>query len=417
MLKASSLFYALAISVLIALVSSAVLSCAYFSGLSTRRDKLKEDVLRNARSGIELLLADEINDFSSPVETDLFGDGGDSVCLQKKSWGIFEVAVSKAHHGIFKNEMLALAGYAEDGNDHAALVLADLDRPLRVCGNTKLKGDCFLPAAGIQRAYIEGQNYTGEKLVYGEIKKADRFLPGLNEKIITSLQQLFNFRPGESSMNEAEFQNTDSLSNSFSSDPLYVFSPGEIIIRSQFIHGQIMIISKRSIHVTAGADIQNAILVAPYIKIDDHVKGKFQAFASDSLFTGEKTQFSYPSVLGLIANDKSPALACLQLGEESEFCGVLFACTSSKNFQQHVLIRAGNKSKLYGEIFSADLAELKGAVYGKATCAKLELKTASAVYENHLLNTTIDRPGRARGFVTGLLLNGQNKKTVAAWLE
>ena len=151
MLKASALFYALSISVLIALVSSAILSCAYFSRLNTQHDQLKENLFRNARSGITLLLGDEQTDFSSPVETDLFLKGGDSVLLQKKYWGIYEVAVSKAHHGNSSAEMIVLAGCAEKENDRTALVLADMDRPLSVCGNTKLVGDCFLPKAGIQQ--------------------------------------------------------------------------------------------------------------------------------------------------------------------------------------------------------------------------------------------------------------------------
>jgi hypothetical protein len=416
MLKASSLFYALSISVLIALISSAVLSCAYFSQLCTQRDSSIEEVQRNSRSGINLLLGDVITDFSVPVEKDLFNKGGDSVRLQKKQWGIFEVNISKAHHGKFNSEMIAMSGCVD--NDHAALILADLDRPLSVCGNTKLVGDCFLPKAGIQRAYIEGQNFTGDKLVDGEIKIADRFLPGLNKQVLASVKKLLDFTPAENFIGGEEFQNTDTLLNSFSGEPIAVFSPGEIVINAQIIRGQILIVSKKSIRVTKNALLENIILAAPYIQIDEEVKGRFQAFSSDSLIIGKNCRLSYPSVLGLLAGEKSPALAPLLLGENASCCGEIFAVSDSKNVLHHVRVSAEKDSKVYGEIFSADLAELKGTVYGKVTCAKLELKTASAVYENHLLNTTIDRSKRITGFLSGFLVApAETQKEILQWLE
>jgi len=41
-------------------------------------------------------------------------------------------------------------------------------------------------------------------------------------------------------------------------------------------------------------------------------------------------------------------------------------------------------------VYSNGFLELKGEVFGSVVCQSFILRTASSVYENHLLNTTID---------------------------
>src|SRR5882757_8672986 len=186
MLKAGSLFYALSITVIMALLSTSLLLAAHYTRLRIQRDELREETGRNALSGLELLMSDQ-----SPLaydgaahETDLFGNRRDSVRLQKKSWGAFDILISEAHHNSLRQTLIAETGWQCDATEINALQLADLDRPLSVTGNTRLKGTCYLPKAGIQRAYIEGQSYSGDQLVYGAIKTSERFLPPYNDTLV-----------------------------------------------------------------------------------------------------------------------------------------------------------------------------------------------------------------------------------------
>lgn len=421
MLRGSSLFYALAITVIMALVSTSLLLAAHFGRLRLLRDEMREAVIRNAKSGLEVLMDNSSQDeYDVPQEVDLFGKGSDSVLLQKKSWGAFEIAIAKAHNMAFEEELIAEVGWQGNSNDRTALVLADLDRPLSIAGNTKLKGDCYLPKSGIQRAYIEGQSYSGDELVYGQIKTSDRFLPTCNDTLIKRLKSLFEFRPNgnDSVMYAQQFQQSDSIINSFSAKPLYIFSEGAIAIQSQKISGQVCIISRKSIRIGKNASIENAMLLAPKIEIDDEVEGNFQAFARDSLSTGEKMRLHYPTVLGVISTSQSPDFTFLSFGEKSRIVGQLFACKTESDFRQHVLISTGKESVVYGEIYSSDLVDHKGTVMGMVTCAKFELKTASAEYENHLLNATIDRGKRSADFVSSALTRKkENKKAIVQFLK
>jgi hypothetical protein len=421
MLRGSSLFYALAIAVIMALVSTSLLLAAEYGRMRLQRDEIREEVIRNSKSGLELLMGDpSVVDYDIPTEIDLFGNGSDSVLLEKKLWGAFEIDISRAYNKSFSHERIAAVGWKPDANDHTALILADLDRPLSITGNTKLNGDCYLPKAGIQRAYIEGQSYSGDRLVYGETKKADRFLPRYNDTLVKRLKNLFEFQPGEndSVIYLQQFQQSDSISNSFLNKILYVFNEGMIIINTQKISGQVCIISRKSIRIEKNASIHNVLLIAPKIEIADEVEGDFQAFARDSLVTGEKVELHYPTVLGIIGTDKSPDFSSLIVKEKSKIFGQLFACTTANDFRKHVIISTGKESVVYGEIYSSDLVDHKGTVIGNVTCTKFELKTPSAEYENHLMNSVIDRLKRSPDFVSSALTRKKtDNKTVVQWLQ
>lgn len=421
MLRGSSLFYGLAISVIMALVSTSLLVAAHYGRIRLQGDEMRERVIRNCESGLALLMADPpMVGHDAPQDIDLFGNGRDSVLLENKSWGAFEIAISHAHNKSFSHELIAAIGWQGDVNDKTALVLADLDRALSISGNTKLTGDCYLPKAGIERAYIEGNSYCGDKLVYGQTKIADRFLPKYNDTLVKRISALFDFRPGanDSVIYAAAFDETDSINNSFLKRALYVFNEGTITINSQTICGQVCIISRKSICVKRNSSIHDALLIAPRIEIDDDVEGDFQAFARDTLMVGEKVHLHYPTVLGIIATEKSPDFSFLSIGKKSNIFGQLFACSIENDFRKHVIISTEKDSRVYGEIYSADLVDHKGEVLGDVVCVKFELKTPSAEYENHLLNAVIDRPRRSADYVASALTRKKtDHKKIVQWLK
>lgn len=420
MLRGGSLFYVLAIIVIMGLVSGALLLSAHYTKLQLQRDEIREVVLRNSMSGIEILLHEPVYlQNSSTNDIDLFGDGSDSVFLQLKTWGAFEIAVSRAHNRSFVHQRIAAVGWQNAETDHTALILADLDRPLSITGTTKLSGDCYLPKAGVQRAYIEGQNYSGDKLVYGDTKISDRFLPAYNDSLVKRLLLLFTFRPGanDSVISSEAFQQSDSIKNSFLDKTLYIISDGAIRI-TQKIEGHVCIISKRTIHVSKNSQVHNVLLIAPRIEIEEKSRGDFQAFARDTLIVGKEAQLGYPTVLGIIATKTSPDVAALLIGEKVKVYGQAFACSTENDFRKRVLISTEKKSLVYGEIYSSGLVDHKGTVYGAITCSKFELKTASAEYENHLMNAVIDRPKRSNEFVSSALTRKRSdKKNIVQWLH
>src|ERR1700746_1813805 len=110
MIKASSLFFAIVISLIIAIVSSSLLLFAYTSRIEEEKLDMSEKMLLNVQSGIELLLTRQdaiaLNDSK---EIDLFDKGMDSVLLTRKAWGAYEILISQS---TFKNEKRSLTALA-----------------------------------------------------------------------------------------------------------------------------------------------------------------------------------------------------------------------------------------------------------------------------------------------------------------
>ena len=182
MLKGGSLIYAIVISVIIAMLSSSLILLSYFTSVHVDYYSDLSRIQLNAASGVSLLLSNQqtINSGDDKI-IDLFGKGIDSVHLKKNNWGAFDVGVSEAFSKHNRYRKILLMGGIFSKDTALALYLEDEDKPLSLCGETVIKGTCFLPKAGVKRAYIEGQNFVGEKLIDGGVKESKKIIPGVDK--------------------------------------------------------------------------------------------------------------------------------------------------------------------------------------------------------------------------------------------
>jgi hypothetical protein len=147
------------------------------------------------------------------------------------------------------------------------------------------------------------------------------------------------------------------------------------------------------------------------------VRGNFQAFARDSLRTGKKTELTYPSVLGIITTKQSPPQTILLIGEENKIAGLIFGIQTVPDFTRTLLISISTKTEITGQVWSNDLLDLRGKVFGDVGCKLFRLKTNSAVYDNQLLDGEIDRSKRPDAIVLPALIQmAGEQKQVAQWL-
>ena len=420
MLRGGALFYALALAVVLAFMSGGLLLAAHLERLQLARDRSSDAVIANANSGLQLLLGkQQLVAYDTPAELDLFGQRHDSVSLTLRRWGLFDVLLSRAHNRKLEHRIAALAGAASLPNDNTALRMADLERPLGVCGKTILRGDCYLPTGGIRHTYVEGQNFTGERDVYGSIKTAPRMLPEPDKALLRRLDSLLagKFAATDSLIALPDAAEVDSLANSFFNAPAVARYNNAIVLRNQTLCGNICIYSSRSIRVEASANLQDVLLIAPYIELADKVEGRFQALARDSLRTGKEVKLNYPSVLGIVTSKQSPPQTWLQTGEKCSIDGLLFGMQTVPDFTRTLLLSTGEETKVRGRIWCNELVDLRGTVYGDVSCKLFRLQTRSAVYENQLLNAEIDRSKRPGYFVLPALHSTETEeKRIARWL-
>ncbi len=423
MLKASSLFYAIAMALIIALVSSSLILFAYFNRLQISSCLQTEKVQRNAGSGLNLLMSDqEIVRLNEKRILDLYETGNDSVTLEKKSWGLFEIDISTAFSSDKRNTQIVQVGSTLNSNQ-TALYLADQDKPLSLCGNTLIKGNCFLPKAGVKRAYIEGQSFSGDKLIDGIIKDSEREIPKINKELLERIGKTFMQEAVASSTEEKkgisteEQQEKDTLTNSFEKNTMYIISNNPVRLDNKCYRGNITVISKKSIKVSATANLQDIILYAPQIEIEENFTGNIQAFATDTIILSKKCKLIYPSVIGLICNSKLPGNPLLIVKEDAEITGTVFAAQEDlSDLGKQVKVIIEKSAKVTGQVYTNGLLDLKGIVYGNIMCNRFILSTPSSMYENHLLNATIDNSKLSVHYVGIQLTEKIAAKKIAKWL-
>ena len=419
MLKASALFYAIVVALIIALISSSLILFSYFNRLQFQSLQLQEKVLNNASSGVNLLLASGTSfALNEKHLIDLYGDGTDSVLLERKQWGAFEIAVSKAFLKNIESIKAVQIGANIHEDPQVALYLADQDKPLSLCGKTMIKGTCYLPKSGVKRAYIEGQNFIGDHLINGEVKESSKLLPEVNKDLLASNLGYFSkrFEINDSIISMEEQEVKDSLIHSFRDNTLLLYSDNKIILKNKYYLGNLRIVSAHSVYISADSHIQDVLIYAPTIEIEDRFSGSIQAFATDSIHIGKKCSLDYPSVIALVRTNKSPDNIAVTIGEETAISGVLLGYQEGINNKKQLKLAVGRDVIIKGQVYAMGHVELKGKIFGSLTCNKFILSTPSSVYENHLLNATIDYSGLSPHFAGVSLVNHSQSKQIVKWL-
>lgn len=420
MIKASSLFYAIVISIIIAIVSSSFILFAYLNRIAFDNLQMQQQLNLNADSGLNLLMSRQsLVELDQSKIIDLYATGTDSVFLSRHLWGAFEIAVSKA---IFHNRQIirvAQVGTPMDSTNLYSIYLADEGRPLGLCGDTRIKGTAYLPKSGVELSYIEGQNYTGKKLVDGLIKTSKSELPKFNPELIEHVQHLLKEKritPTDSLIKTERSFSGDSIYNSFKNNPLVFSNYGPIKIQNGTYSGNVAIFSDTVITVAANAILIDIILAAPKIIFEEGFKGNLQSFASDSIIVQKNVSFHYPSVLGLVT-EKAEKNCAIVLNENDSLIGNLLAYQPTIDSYKRIRILIGKKSFITGQVYSSGYIELKGTVFGSLMCSKFSLVTPSSVYENHLLNAVVNQPALPAYFTGILLMHEPTSKRIVKWLN
>lgn len=169
-------------------------------------------------------------------------------------------------------------------------------------GNTKIIGDVLLPEQGVKSGNIAGTSYYGNQLIYGSVSNSIDNFPK-----IKNLEYLKNFIKYPTIVEGVPFELEDALElhQSFFEKTAIYQEENAIYLANISLRGNIIISSKTAIYVAASATLENLILIAPKISIDENFKGSFQAFATENIVVEKQCVLSYPSALMLLKNEAS----------------------------------------------------------------------------------------------------------------
>ncbi len=410
-LPARALFYAILVSILVALMTSAMLWGSYQQHQLMGRQTLETRLLHNSASGMALLLNSRAATIA-PQWLDLFGQGQDSVLVQQAPWGLLDVATVKSRRraGGYADSVVQTALLGRSAPDYA-LRLAEGTKALQLYGQTRLVGDAYLPRAGIERGYAnigQGTPYQGDRLVYGV-------------RHLTQPQGFQALQPRFDSL-EAYLQRpatllleSDSVVQPFH-QPTAVLQVDDFQTQGLVLKGHVLIVARTAIEVSAASVLEDVVLMAPAIRVQAGFRGSLQAFAWDSLVVEPQVDLTFPSVLSLLPRRvEGPRGPYLQMASESQLMGTILAPRFGYSPQKTV-VQLAMDAQVVGQVWVTGILEHQGRVWGSVVCDEFLLKTPKGLYPNCLLDAVIDRSKLPDAYLAPSLLSTATSKQVLKYL-
>jgi len=419
MLKASTLYVVIVIALIIAMLCSSLILAAYFYKEQYQK-KFRYDVLNNnLNSGINILIAGQDSSYFEEKTISLYNNDVDSIKVKRTFWGMYDVAVVKAF--IQKDTLYKAFSVANtiDSAKWAALYLIDEDRPLSVSGNTMIKGDAFIPKAGIKEAYVDNKAYTGDKrLIIGTKHNSAKKLPLLQQNRIDAFEHLVN----QTHTTDSALLRRDSLKASFLLTTRSTnFKKTVQTLKNITLSGNIILFSDTTLIIDSTTVLTNTMVFARTIKVMGGFHGSCQLFASDSISVAANCHFDYPSCLGIL-RFKSPLIgsqAKISIGDKSSISGLVFTY-EKKESSIKPLIHLGKSVKITGQVYSQGMFETKDndEINGSVFTNRFLYQNNFTRFENYLINLTINSKALSPYYLTsGITPVKGKKKKVLQWLE
>jgi len=404
---------ALIITVVISLIILILISSIILLGSVNRKYqsvfKIENRLQNNLESAMSLILADTSLKESS-ASIDLFSSGTDSVYVKKELWGLYQLASARAHLNRFAKEVSFLYGSPLPSYMDGCIYMADHQKPLSIVGKTKLTGDVFISNAGLQASYIDQRGFEYAALLSGHIKQSQKYLPPIRQEGTDYLYNLLD----TSKIDIDHVVLPDSLHKSFSEPPVVLVAKAPIYIDNRIFKGHIIIKSGEMIHVSARNELNDIILVAPFVKIDSGFRGTIQVIASKELETGADCHFDYPSSLVLLKGRQLHQQSKLTFGSRSVLQGHILTLCDSKDDLKTLVELAG---AVTGITYVSGYLSVKAPINGVVLTDYFVHRTLSNVYENYLVDVDINRKNLSAFFISTPFFESNSQRGIVQWLD
>ena len=411
------LVYATVISIII-LIS---LACFFQLFIISNGEKIKmmsevkkEDILQ---SGIELFLAIKTSSQDTAFKVSLFENDQHEHLLKQEQYGLFDIITSTLIWGkdtLYKTVMVANC----KRTDPTALKISPGLFALKLGGDALIEGDVEISPKGIERAYINNKSYNKDSLVYGNILLSSKPIPELQNNFLKLNCNNFT----NLSLAENISIRNDSLikiNRSFNQKTLLISSNNEINLYLDSISGRCILKSAKVIKVNKYAYLENIILSAPKIIIEDDFEGCLQLIASDTIIIGKRVKLNYPSAIFVNANQKQNTYPLIRIEDNSNIQGLIIGIQNNSASQKQVIspvLVIEEKTEITGQVYSSGEVYLKGLIKGSLVCKQL-IDLSSGVNESLLIDGKISKRKMPVCFPEFSITENNYQKTILKCLE
>lgn len=386
MVKAHSLLYAVYVCLIIGLIGGALLLLSNLYNQLNVYYNIHEELYINNASTINYVLG---NDLSSEEETLVDEFNGITSVIQKKQYGLLSVLLVQS---MVKNDTIASAHFVgQYANSKTALYVSNFTQPIAASGNVTVKGDVFLSSDRVRETYIN--NKPNQINIQKPIKSSTINLPEISKRCET----VFNNIPTQKVILNALEKKNDSLYvNSFFNETKEI----QVVnnrLENIIIKGNFVIRSNDSLVVSKSAKLEDVILLAPKVTIQEDFEGTIQVFAAEKIYIDKKVQLNYPSVICVKNNGDNEGF--IFIDEESKIDGAVLMFGNDLLHIEKNSIAIKDKTQIRGTVYSSGRLSINGKVYGAVYAAKLFYKTTSSSYTNCLADVEIDVNKRPNYFI------------------
>ena len=415
-LKGGILYYTL----LLMIISTAVMSLLIMRGYlfnkffinSIQRDKLE----RNVSSAFNIYREGDMDfSVSENFDIDLFGDGLDIVSVEKKKWGVYDLITINAEWKNFKVKKSGLFGTDMDRGNGTAVYLVDNGISLSLSGSSFVKGLCFTSEGFVSSASIEGYPFIFQKTVEGRVEKSAKPPLFLDTEVPASITSLFYELSNYVPFSDIKSNNISAIENSFCEPVSVYYADSSLVLSGISLKNNIILASNGTLTINKSAELENVILLARKIVVNEGYSGSFQAFALEKIDVRKNVFLEYPSVLAIVHDSlrKFTQMPAIFLEENTSVSGGIFVIANDDTG----FIKISKNSTIYGQVYCNGNIEHSGNVYGSVYCNMFSYIFGQMRYYNHLLNANIDYSKLPYNF-SGVNINNENpKKSLIKWVD
>lgn len=398
--KAGMLLYAIIVSVLLVTAATSFVSITGLKTIDTTRWLLREKVM---------------NECLQRILMNLHGiNNGESNAVTERYWGMYKLITSSAAE---KDITYSFSALTTSSSDYPInFYIPDHGKPLYVSGHVTLTGNLYLPLKGTRNAYIDNSFINHLSILSDNITQSGPSIPELSNDLITTNTQYLG---GESLASDSIITMKavpDMFSQSFDRPTALLRFPGDLELTHSTIKGNVIISVNGSCFIGKNTHLEDILIYARNIYIENGFSGSIHLVASDTLRTGENVSLSFPSSAVVVRTESSPEKILFHLGKNSTIEGFAGGWQKSNSRKDILLVTTGKGSKVEGTLYSSGGVNLHGNITGTMIGQKLVHISSSYSLDHHLINTSIEKEQDSLLSRMSFLPGELSKKEIIKWL-
>ncbi len=378
MIKANSLLYAIYICLIVSIICGALL---YFANLYNQLNlyyNLQEELYIQNQSLVNYALGNKLAQEELQPEENSAIVGNYSV----KQYGLLTLLVAQSS---IRNDTVTSTHFVGNfDKDNTAIYLSNFSKSLSYSGNVKLVGNLQLPSSYIETSYINNQ--LNELKNQGETTISEIKLPKINPNFKNVFEMT---KAKQTNLDELEKINDSIYFNSFKNDTKEIYFPNSTISNKIF-KGNFILSSKDSLRVQKSAILEDVILIAPKITIEEGFKGNIQVFATKGIELEQKVTLYYPSIVCVYNECKNDQTAKIKIKKECKIAGAIVIFGNLIDKIDKNSIEIDEKGTFFTDIYCSGKLMIKSDIAGSIYTNRFFYKTGSTNYDNLIANVEIN---------------------------